>query len=138
MRSAVRDQPKVLACSAAARPNERQQPRVVQQPLDDGRVVLGAMTVDEDPGDAVAYGGGEPSDVGGHHGSAAGLRLQRHQTEGLVVRRDAHHRRRAVVVGELRLTDRRHEAHDVAHAEPQRQAAQGLRCPHAGCRTAHR
>ena len=75
--------------------------RVGEQPLEHRRVVPGVVTVDEDAAHVAAYGGRQATDVRSHDRSAAGLRLDGHQAEGLVVRRHAHQGGRPVVVDEL-------------------------------------
>jgi hypothetical protein len=61
---------------------------LLQRLLDRRRPRVGAVAVDQQPGDAVAHGGAQAADVGGDDRRPAGLRLQGDQAEALVVAGD--------------------------------------------------
>ena len=79
-RSCGRARPR-RAASSARRPGRGEQ--AAEHP----RPVVRVVPVDQHAADAVADGGDQAADRGGHHRRAAGLRLQRDQPERLVVRR---------------------------------------------------
>ena len=98
--SVVRSQENRSACARAPAASACSARGVREQVAEHLRPLLGIVSVHEHAGHAVGYRGGQPPDCGGHDRRAACLRLQRDQTERLVVARHDRQVGGAVVVGD--------------------------------------
>jgi hypothetical protein len=75
------------------------------------------VTLDEQSGVTVVYNERETAHGGRNDGCAAGLRLERDQSEGLGSRRHEHDIRCRVEIGQMRLGLRREQHHALGHAQ---------------------
>ena len=105
-----------------------------QQTVDSGRPGSRVVPVDQGSAAPVGHRDRQPADGSGDHGGTAGLRLDRHQTEGLRVARHRHQIRGAVDVHKLLAGLRRQERDPLGDTQFTGQPDQSVGSGQAGAR----